>query len=93
MGTVRAQVRYVRSIGSTTDQDLTARSQTLYEGSLRLPLREGVPLILTLPKGKELRTSPIQAIQSGTERHEVVTKRSVYQIRILWTLPDQDPVG
>ena len=86
---VRARIRYVRSLGATTDRDLTGPAHVSHEGDLVLPIKVGQPLVLILPGGKKWKTTTVQTIQEGAagshpgSRCEVQTKRSVYEVRVL----------
>lgn len=75
----RVVVRYVRSLGATTDQDLTGPVRTALEGRL-VTMEMGRPLVLELDGGYRWRTTLVQTIEAAENLAEVWTQRSVYRI-------------
>lgn len=81
---MRVHVSYVRSLGATTDKDLTGPKPSPVEGALQ-QMEQGLPLIVLLDSGKRWQTTRIERIERGAPggRSEVVTRRSVYEVRVV----------
>jgi hypothetical protein len=79
---MRVQVSYVRSVGASTEADLTGRVLPPVDGLLQEEPRVGHPLIVWMGNRRILRTSPVTSVEAGGGRTwEITTRRSVYRVR------------
>lgn len=80
----RVRCSYVRSLGATTEADLTAPRLPPILGYLLEEPQEGQPLVVFQKSGKRaMTTSPIERIDRAEALLDVTTKHSVYRVRYL----------
>lgn len=85
---LRVRVRYVRSLGATTEADLTLPHLPPVVGMILHPPRVGARLIVWRGARAIMRSTLIQHVEEGAGRSwEVTTVRSVYRVRVVPAAP------
>ena len=82
---IRVRVDYVRSLGRSTEADVTFQSQKVFSAIghiLQMPA-VGARLVLFQGNRQILDTTAIQFIDGTARTMECSTKRSVYRVRVL----------
>lgn len=78
---LQVRVSYVRSLGASTEADLTSKVIPPQDGMLREEPRVGAPMVLWRGARRLMITSPVQRVEAGAGRTwEVMTLRSIYRV-------------
>lgn len=81
---IRVRVSYVRSLGATTEADLTAPVLPPTEGMILSPPVIGARLVVWRGGKAAMTSTVIQHVEGGAGKSwEVTTMRSVYRVRVI----------